>query len=64
MFAAISYMQGENNAIAELVGPFDNYIELNAWIIAHWSDYDPRECESYKLSSPVTLEIIQAEALP
>lgn len=32
MFAAISYMQGENNAIAELVGPFDNYIESNAWI--------------------------------
>ena len=28
MFAAISYMQGENNAIAELVGPFDNYIEF------------------------------------
>jgi hypothetical protein len=52
MFVAIRYMQDEINAIAELVGPFDGYLSSDAWIIAHWGDYDPRDCESYPVAPP------------
>ena len=45
MFVAIRYMQGEINAIADLIGPFDDYEESNAWIRQHWADYDPRDCD-------------------
>jgi hypothetical protein len=52
MWVAVRFMQGEVNAIAEIVGPFDTHDQAVAFTVKHWAEYSPDDMDWFELSSP------------